>query len=67
MLTIKILEEFEARLRNGLLEQEFKCASEEGKMRILELLEKIMDVADLSDEVATRLIFRGALPTGKPQ
>lgn len=67
MLTMKDLEEFETRLKSGALEEEFKCAPEERRVEILELLEKLMDVADLGDEVATRLIFRGAIPAGKAQ
>lgn len=67
MLTMKDLEEFESRLKSGALEEEFKYAPEERRIEILELLERLMDVADLADEVATRLIFRGALPTAKAQ
>ncbi|MBD5641509.1 MAG: hypothetical protein HDQ91_03715 [Desulfovibrio sp.] len=67
MLTLKDLEEFEMRLKSGALEEEFKCAPEERRVELLELLEKLMDTAELADEVATRLIFRGSIPTGKAQ
>lgn len=59
MLDMKQLEEFENYIKSGRLESEFKCFGEEDRIRILELLEKLMDVADLADEAATRLIFRG--------
>lgn len=68
MLTLKDLNEFESYIKSGRLEAEFKCGPEVKRLAILELLEKLMDVADLSDEVATRLIFRGLAPSGeKPQ
>lgn len=59
MLTIKDLDEFEKYIRSGELEENFKCSPEETRYQILELLEKLMDVSELADEAATRLIFRG--------
>lgn len=59
MLTIKDLDEFEKYIRSGELEDNFKYSPEETRYQILELLEKLMDVSELADEVATRLIFRG--------
>lgn len=61
MLTKTDLEEFERQLQSGAIDAEFKCANEQQRGELLELLEKIMDVADLADEVATRLIFRGRM------
>ncbi len=67
MLTMNDLKEFERRMTSGALEDEFKYAPEERRIEILELLEKIMDVADIADETATRLIFRGSLPPRQSQ
>lgn len=59
MLTLKALEEFEQKLQSGELEREFDRAGEFGRHEILELLEKIMDVADLADAVASKIVYRG--------
>lgn len=59
MLTVEQLEEFEARLKSGQLEEEFRNCDETRRYQILALLEKLMDVADIADETATRIIFRG--------
>lgn len=59
MLGIGELEEMEGYIRSGRLEEDFKNGGESRRHYILELLEKLMDVADLADEAATRLIFRG--------
>lgn len=66
MLTIEELNEFEKYIRSGELEENFKCSPEETRYQILELLEKLMDVSELADEAATRLIFRG-LPDMGPR
>lgn len=59
MLTLKDLTALETRLKSGQVEIDFKYGTEQERVEILEFLEKIMDLADLADEVATRLIFRG--------
>lgn len=64
---MKDLEEFEQRLEDGSLEEEFKYAPEGRRFEILEVLEKLMDVADLADETATRIIFRGIRPVIRKQ
>ena len=46
-------------LVSGQAEDDFKKGGEYEKGMILESLEQIMDLADLADEVATRLIYRG--------
>ena len=56
MLTVKDL---------GELEADFKDGCENDRFYLLELLEKLMDVAELADATATRLIFRG-LPVPPP-
>lgn len=65
MLTVKDLDELEQYIRSGELETDFKDGCEHDRHYLLELLEKLMDVADLADEAATRLIFRG-LPLPPP-
>ena len=61
MLTVKDLEEFENYMRSGELETDFKDGCENDRYYLLELLEKFMDVAELADETATRVIFRGQI------
>ncbi|MCD7983846.1 MAG: hypothetical protein LUG19_06280 [Desulfovibrio sp.] len=65
MLTVKDLEELETYMRSGELEADFKDGCENDRFYLLELLEKLMDVAELADATATRLIFRG-LPVPPP-
>ncbi|MBB5143797.1 hypothetical protein HNQ38_001897 [Desulfovibrio intestinalis] len=65
MLTVKDLENLEAYINSGQLEDDFKDGCENDRFYLLELLEKIMDVAELADSTATRLIFRG-LPMPLP-
>lgn len=59
MITIDQIEAMEEYIRSGQLEKEFKESGETQRHYILELLEKVMDLAELADEAATRLIFRG--------
>lgn len=65
MLTVNDLEELETYMRSGELEADFKDGCENDRFYLLELLEKLMDVAELADATATRLIFRG-LPVPSP-
>ena len=65
MLTVNDLEELETYMRSGELEADFKDGCENDRFYLLELLEKLMDVAELADATATRLIFRG-LPVPPP-
>lgn len=65
MLTVNDLAELEQYIRSGELEADFKDGCEHDRHYLLELLEKLMDVADLADATATRLIFRG-LPVPPP-
>lgn len=64
MLTLGQIKEFENYMKSGKLEADFKIAGEYERGQILELLEKLMDAAELADEVATRLIFRGIAQAG---
>ncbi len=59
MLDMQELDDFAEYIKSGQLEKDFKNAGEIERGRILELLDKIMDVSDLADEAATRMIFRG--------
>lgn len=65
MLTVKDLEILEAYMRSGELEADFKDGCENDRYYLLELLEKLMDMGELADATATRLIFRG-LPLPPP-
>ena len=65
MLSVKDLEELERYIHSGELEADFRDGCENDRHYLLELLEKLMDVADLADATATRLIFRG-LPLPPP-
>ncbi|MDO5536410.1 MAG: hypothetical protein Q4F72_02615 [Desulfovibrionaceae bacterium] len=61
MLTEKDLDEFARYMQSGEMENDFKDGCEHDRHYLLNLLEKFMDVADLADETATKLIFRGGL------
>lgn len=65
MLNIEALEKFENALKSGQIDDMFNYGDEKERGELLELLEKLMDVAELADEVATRLIFRGIGKTQK--
>lgn len=58
MINMQDLLEFEEALKSGKIEDCFKNGMEEDRYQILGLLEKFMDVAELADEAATRMIFR---------
>ena len=59
MLDIKDLEQLESFITSGDLEFEFENGDDEKRGALLDLLEKLMDVAELADETATKLIFKG--------
>ncbi len=59
-LNINYLAELEEYLSSGRLEEDFSYSPEERRHEILEFLEKLMDVAELADATATRLIFKGS-------
>lgn len=61
MLTEQDLDEFARYMRSGEMEADFRDGCEHDRHYLLNLLEKFMDVADLADETATRLIFSGSL------
>ena len=61
MLNKKYIEELEEYLKSGNLEEDFKWSVEERRGEILEFLEKLMDLGELADATATRIIFKGQL------
>ena len=60
MLNEKFLDELEEYLKSGRLEEDFEYSTEDRRYEILDYLERLMDVAELADEVATRLIFKSS-------
>ncbi len=58
MLNEKFLNDLEEYLKSGELEKDFEYSSEERRMEILDFLERLMDVAEIADETATRIIFK---------
>ncbi len=60
MLNEKFLGDLENYIKSGDLEQDFECSSEERRMEILDYLERLMDLAELADETATRIIFKNS-------
>lgn len=52
---------------SGDLAFDFEHGDEERRQAILEYLEKLMDLADQADELATKLIFKGGLLQGLAQ
>lgn len=59
MLQLADLEAFERYLRSGEFEDHFTHSLNDRRFEMLELLEKIMELSELSDAVATRIIFKG--------
>lgn len=58
MLTMEDLQKFEELMSSGELEEQFRDSSRDRQYEILDLLEKLMDVAEVADATATRLIFK---------
>ncbi len=52
---------------SGDLAFDFEHGDEARRQAILEYLEKLMDLADQADELATKLIFKGGLLQGLAQ
>jgi len=63
-LNTKYLKELEQYMSSGELEEDFKWSSQERREEILEFLETFMDVAELADKTATKLIFKGSMLGG---
>ncbi len=58
MLKMDYLEKLETYMTSGDMKFEFDNGTEEKRFEILEFLEKLMDVAEIADEHATKLIFK---------
>ncbi len=59
MINRTYLEQLEEYISSGDLEDHFAHSTEARRYEILEFLEKFMHVADLADEAATRIVFKG--------
>jgi len=57
-MDITVLEKLEEFITSGDLAFEFEHADEDKRFKILDYLEKLMDVAELADTQATKLIFK---------
>ena len=60
MLNEKFLADLEEYLNSGRMEEDFEYSDEERKLEMLDYLERIMDLAEKADEVATKLIFKNS-------
>jgi hypothetical protein len=58
LLDAAYLAKLRAYFESGDLAFDFENASEEAKGEILDFLESLMDLAELADATATRLIFK---------
>jgi hypothetical protein len=58
LLDTAYLEKLRAYMESGDLAFDFDNASEEDKGAILDFLETLMDLSDLADATATRVIFK---------
>ncbi len=61
MLDSAYLDRLAEYFASGDLAFDFEHGDEERRQNILECLEKLMDLADTADELATKLIFKGGL------
>jgi len=61
MLDTAYLDKIAEYFTSGDLAFDFENGDDERKQNILEYLEKLMDLADQADELATRLIFKGGM------
>lgn len=52
------LAELERYMRSADFTEDFFCSSEERRGEILEFMEKLMELGELADEIATKIIFR---------
>ncbi|MDD2967629.1 MAG: hypothetical protein PHN64_09170 [Desulfovibrionaceae bacterium] len=61
MINPRDLDEFHTYMTSGEMEKDFAEGCEHDRFYLLELLEKLMDVAETADATATKLIFKGQL------
>lgn len=58
MLDIAYLEKLEVYFTSGDLAFDFEHGDEERRYAILDFLEKLMDLSEMADDLATKLIFK---------
>lgn len=58
LLDMDYLEKIEKFMTSGDMAFEFEHGEEERRYEILDFLEKLMELSDLADEQATKLIFK---------
>lgn len=61
MLDTAYLDKIAEYFASGDLAFDFEHGDEERRQEILAYLEKLMDLADQADELATKLIFKGGM------
>lgn len=61
MLDMDYLKRLEDYFNNGDCKFEFDNGDEEKRHAILDFLEKLMDLSEIADELATKLIFKDGL------
>lgn len=61
LLDMDYLNKLEEYFASGDLEMDFEYADDDKRGDILDFLEKVMDLSDKADELATKLIFKGQL------
>lgn len=57
-LNIEYLQKLEEYLKSGYYQEDFFFSEEERRLEMLGFLEKLMEIGELADEVATKIIFR---------
>ncbi|MCT4536234.1 hypothetical protein [Halodesulfovibrio sp.] len=59
-LHLQYLKELEEYMSSGRMQEDFECSPEERRFEMLEFLETLMDVAEIADDTATKLIFKNS-------
>jgi hypothetical protein len=60
MITEKDLDDFTTYMQSGQMAEDFEYSGENRRFEMLDLLEKFMNVAELADKTATKLIFKNS-------
>lgn len=58
MFDMKYLQKVEEYMRSGDLAQDFEYSPEERRHEMLDFLELLMDLGELADEIASKIIFK---------
>ena len=58
VLNLEYLQQLEEYLKSGYYQEDFFFSEEERRLEMLGFLEKLMELGELADEVATKIIFR---------